>query len=221
MKKQRASRWPKKAICKYVATFAFLFFSIAGPASAQEFPPAASSSVLVNTGSGSPMDIVKTHDSAPEQGTHPLIRLTPDKSEIIRLPEPVQSLLVGNPSHLNVLMDSARTLVLVPREPGATHFTALNRDGEIIMQRHVIVGSPKEDYVRIRRSCINAGGGDCETTSVYYCPGMCHPVGIMNADQGQPSVSAAASGASNVAIEPPASIIQGAQDEEQESDSDE
>jgi hypothetical protein len=158
----------------------------------------APTSALINSSGASPMDLVTAGvtDIDPETDTHPLIRLTPDKSEIIRLDRGVRSLIVGNPMHLNVLLDSTKTLVLVPREPGATHFTALDDQGQVIMQRHVIVGSPKENYIRVRRSCANAGGGDCVETSVYYCPDMCHPVGIMSADQGQPSAIAATSGAS-------------------------
>ena len=118
-------------------------------------------------------DIVVTPDSA----THPAVRLTPDKSEMIMLEENARSVIVGNESHVSVLMDSPTRLVLVPRQPGATFFTVIGENGKIIMQRHAIVGAPKEKYVRVRRSCINAGGG-CEETSVYYCPGMCHDVQI-------------------------------------------
>lgn len=122
-----------------------------------------------------------------DQDTHPMMRLTPDKSEIINLDTDVKSLIVGNPLHLNVFMDTTRRLVLVPRSPGATQFTVLAEDGHVIMQRHVIVAGPMEKYVRIRRACnaAAAGGqntGTCENTSVFYCPDMCHPVNIITAN---------------------------------------
>ena len=115
---------------------------------------------------------------SPEDATHPMIRLTPDKSEIVRLDAEARSIIVGNPVHLNVLMDNTTTLILSPQAPGATHFTVLDQNGRIIMQRHVIVASPKERYVRIRRSCANAGGGGCAQTSVYFCPDMCHEIAV-------------------------------------------
>lgn len=109
--------------------------------------------------------------------THPMLKITSDKSEIIRLDREAASIVVGSPDHLGVLMDNRRLLILVPRAPGATYMTVLDAEGSVIMQRHVIVASPKTDYIRIRRSCAGQGS-DCQPTSVYYCPGMCHPVGI-------------------------------------------
>lgn len=110
--------------------------------------------------------------------THPILKITPDKSELVRLDSDAASIIVGNPDHLGVLMDNRRLLILVPRQPGATYLTVLNAAGEIIMQRHVIIASPQTDYIRIRRSCAGQPSG-CQETSVYYCPGMCHTVGTV------------------------------------------
>ena len=109
--------------------------------------------------------------------THPMLRLTPDKSELVRLDEDAVSVVVGNPAHLGVLLDTPRVLVLIPRAPGATYFTVLNRDGNPIMQRHAIIAPPKQKYVRIRRSCASVEGG-CNATSVYFCPDICHEVAV-------------------------------------------
>ena len=91
--------------------------------------------------------------------THPPLRLTPDKSTLIRLPRAAGSIIVGNPNHLNILPDSSLTLVAVPRMPGASFFTVLDKDGEVVMQRHVIVASPSKKYVRIRRTCNGDAAG--------------------------------------------------------------
>lgn len=110
--------------------------------------------------------------------THPTVKLTPDKSELIRLDQKAGTIIIGNPAHLSVLAESAQTLVLVPRQPGATHITVLDHRGGLIMQRHVIVASPKEKYVRIRRSCATSDAGACAATQVYYCPDMCHEIAL-------------------------------------------
>lgn len=111
--------------------------------------------------------------------THPILRLTPDKTEMVPLERDANSIIVGNPNHASVLMENPRMLLFVPRAPGATHVTVLDKDGEILMQRHVVVAAPREKYVRIRRSCANATrGGNCEPVSVYYCPDMCHEVSV-------------------------------------------
>lgn len=107
--------------------------------------------------------------------THPQLNLTEDKSEMIRLSEKAASVIVGNPNHISVLLDTPDTIIVVPRLAGASYFTVIGENGKVIMQRHVVVGAPKDDYVRIRRSC-NAGDSNCQQTSVYYCPNTCHQV---------------------------------------------
>lgn len=112
--------------------------------------------------------------------THPILRLTPDKTEMITLDREAQSIIVGNPANASVLMENPKLLLVVPRSPGATHVSILDKEGGIIMQRHIVVAAPKEKYVRIRRSCNSAspgrGNAGCEPVSVYYCPDMCHQV---------------------------------------------
>jgi Flp pilus assembly secretin CpaC len=116
--------------------------------------------------------------------THPPIRLTPDKSEIITLTKDAASIIVGNPNHLGILADTSTRLILVPRAPGASYFTILDRDGNVIMQRHAIIASPKKEYVRIRKSCAASDNNDCRETRVFYCPDMCHEVIIGSDDDG-------------------------------------
>lgn len=107
--------------------------------------------------------------------THAPLRLTPDRSEIVRLDSKIGSVIVGNPAHLNIIPESATTIIVVPRAPGASFFTILDENGEVVMQRHAIIAAPKEKYVRIRRSC---AGNECQPTSVYYCPDMCHEIQV-------------------------------------------
>lgn len=114
--------------------------------------------------------------------THPPVRLTPDKSELIRLDRKAATIVVGNPTHVSVLADTAQTLVLVPQQPGATYITILDGKGEVIMQRHVIVASPKEHYIRVRRTCATTEDDGCQETHVYYCPDMCHEVNVAGGD---------------------------------------
>lgn len=125
-----------------------------------------------------------SEDSAmPEKTTHPIVRLTPDKSELIRLDGEAGSIVIGNPLHINVIADSSTTLVIVPRSPGATHFTVLSKQGEVLMQRHVIVASPKENYIRVKKTCREDSGDGCQETNVFYCPDMCHEIGLAQDDE--------------------------------------
>ena len=124
----------------------------------------------------------KDTSSADISSTHPILNLTPDKSELIKLDKDAASVIVGNPNHINVMLDTPNTIIVVPRSPGASYFTVVGKDGSIIMQRHAVVAGgsgDKENYIRIRRSCgTNTSGRSCETTSVYFCPDTCHEVSL-------------------------------------------
>lgn len=108
----------------------------------------------------------------------PDLRLTSDKPVVLNLDADASNIIVGNTDHVGVLPDNPRNLVIIPRKPGSTYLQVLGSDGAVIMQRHIIVGvaKPKENYIRVRRSC--RGDDDCEQYSMYYCPGMCHEMGI-------------------------------------------
>ncbi len=143
--------------------------------------PAAGEEAIVDqpADSGDLMPVTANQATAVEDidASHPVLRLTPDKTEMVKLDADAQSVIIGNPDHASVLMENPRLLLVVPRKPGATYFSVLDKDGEIVMQRHVVVAAPKEKYVRIRRSCANASRqGNCEPVTVYYCPDMCHEV---------------------------------------------
>jgi hypothetical protein len=140
--------------------------------------------VPANVPVAAPVAVAPAGEIDSDQNAYPTISLTPDKSQILTLDKPARSIIVGNPAHLAAIMDSTTRLVLIPRAPGATYFMVLGENGEVIMQRHVLVDAPKEHYVRIRRSCALAGGGNCAPTEVYYCPGMCHQINVQTSTNG-------------------------------------
>jgi Flp pilus assembly secretin CpaC len=113
----------------------------------------------------------------------PPLRISPDKPEVIQLDRDAINVLVGSDETLRAVPDTNRTIVLIPKKPGATYFKAIDADGKIIMQRHVIVGAPEKGnkYLRIRRAC---AGDDtnCKQYSVYYCPDMCHEVNVVQGE---------------------------------------
>lgn len=169
------------AISKISARFGTLVIA-AGVCSLLAAPPALAdkTGMMPALGASAETGAPPQSEIGDQNATHPILRLTPEKSEIVHLNENATSIIVGNPQHLNVLLESPRTIILTPRQPGATHFLVMNKDGKVVMSRHVIVASPKENYVRIRRSCINSRSGNCQDTRVYYCPGgMCHETQIV------------------------------------------
>ena len=131
-----------------------------------------------------PVQGTQAHSAQDNRTTrYPDLSLTPDKPYVLTIDEDAANIIVGNTDHLEVVPDSTRRMVLVPRKPGTTYLQIVDGAGNLIMERHVIIGvaKPAERYVRIRRSC-NADAKNCEATSVYYCPGMCHRMDISGAD---------------------------------------
>jgi hypothetical protein len=109
------------------------------------------------------------------QSNEGIIRLTPDKTKVIHLDEDAGGIIVTNPMHAAVVLDSPRTLVIMPRQPGTTAFSVMNKQGNIIFQRNIVVTAAQENYVRIRRMC-GGGAGECVQNAYYYCPDGCYEV---------------------------------------------
>lgn len=156
----------KSVVAIFCAALIFGFFFLVPCAYAQE-----GFSGLVPSG-GEAMDT----GGFPGEETHPPLRLTPDKSEILVMGENVGRVIIGNETHLNILMDTTKRLVIVPRVPGATYFTLLGENGKVLMQRYAIIAAPEEKYVRIRQPC--TGKGQCMPLRMFYCPDMCHEISL-------------------------------------------
>jgi len=103
------------------------------------------------------------------------LRLTSNKDVLIRLDQDAASVVVNNPAHAAVMLDTPRLLIVMPRLPGATSFHVLNAKGEIILKKDVIVSNVEKQYVRIRRAC-GANDASCQAAAYYYCPDGCYEV---------------------------------------------
>lgn len=114
--------------------------------------------------------------SAPKAASDEPLRLSPDSATVLHLPEDAASVIVTNPAHASVVLDSPRVLIVMPRAPGATSFTVLSSGGKTILERQVVVASTaKPKYVRVRRSC-TPGDAACVANAYYYCPDGCYEV---------------------------------------------
>lgn len=187
----------------FFCLFSALYFIAAPYAGAQnaaiDIIPAASS----EEGGAATEDLAETH---------PPLKLSLDKSEIIILPEDIGTVVVGNPAHFSILADSPRRLIAVPKAAGASYFTVLNKAGTVIMQRHVLVASPKERYVRVRKTCYgDSAQGGCIPTQTYYCPDMCHEISAGSDQQAQQGASSGSTDVKQGATKAPDE--QAAQDE--------
>lgn len=157
-------------------------FSIAQlePAAGNEMMPVkVSSTELVGAAE---LPAIPSETAADAQEEAPL-RISPDKPEVIQLDRDAVNVLVGSDETLRAVPDTNRTIVLIPKKPGATYFKAIDAEGKVIMQRHVIVGTVEKGtkYIRIRRACAG-DDANCKEFSVYYCPDMCHEVNVVQGE---------------------------------------
>ena len=79
--------------------------------------------------------------AAPTANDDGFIRLTPDTTRIVKLEQDAVSVIVTNPTNARVLLDTPRTLIVMPRNPGTTPITVLNAKGETILQKTIIVST--------------------------------------------------------------------------------
>lgn len=170
-----------QSIEHYIKIFALscvIMMALITHANADDITSSTSVGALAFPASSSVIDMPNLSSNAARglPMAYPTLNMTQDKSEMIKLTQEAASVVVGNPNHISVMLDTPDTLIVVPRKAGASHFSVIGKDGNILMQRHVIVGAPKENYVRIRRSCNAKSGAGCQKTSTYYCPGTCHEV---------------------------------------------
>jgi len=111
------------------------------------------------------------------QNIPPAVMLTLNKSKIIRLKSDAASVIVSNPSHISVMLDTPRVVVIVARAPGATSFTILDNSGDAILEQEVIVTSREEGYIRLSRSCPPLLK-KCVPEELFYCPDGCYRITV-------------------------------------------
>ena len=119
---------------------------------------------------------------APRNAPRQALRLTPDRTEIIRLQEDAASVVVTNPAHAQVMMETPRLLLVMPRQPGSTSLFVLDAQGKTILERDILVSASTQPYVRIRKACAASDQG-CQANSYYYCPDGCYEVTTVPGDQ--------------------------------------
>ncbi len=134
---------------------------------------------LVQNGSESTVDSPAAAPAKADAVDDGIVRITPDQTKIITLDQDAASVIVANPAYAQIVLDSPRLLVVMPRTPGATSFTVINAKGETIVTKTVIVsaigtGANKAKYVRIRRMCGN--DSSCQPSAYFYCPDGCYEV---------------------------------------------
>jgi hypothetical protein len=103
--------------------------------------------------------------SAPAQADTFTIRV--DQAKLLKLPERVATIVIGNPLIADATLQSGGLLVITGKGYGATNLMALDRGGQVLMEKSVrVLGPGGKDVVVVYK------GIDRET---YSCGRDCLP----------------------------------------------
>lgn len=94
----------------------------------------------------------------------PAIAVNVDQAKLVKLPDRVATLVVGNPMIADVTLQSGGIIVVTGKSYGATNFIAMDRGGQVLIDRQIQVAGPTDRLVTVYR------GVDRET---YSCMPIC------------------------------------------------
>ena len=87
-----------------------------------------------------------------------------DQATIMKLPEKVATIVVGNPLIAYIAVQSGGLVVVTGKGYGSTNLIALDRTGTVLLERSIVVSGPRDHSVQVYR------GVERET---YSCTPMC------------------------------------------------
>jgi Flp pilus assembly secretin CpaC len=79
------------------------------------------------------------------------INVNVDQAKLVKLPAKVATIVVGNPLIADVTLQSGGILVVTGKGYGATNFIAMDRTGEVLVDRQIQVEGPTEELVTVYR----------------------------------------------------------------------
>jgi len=92
------------------------------------------------------------------------IAVNVDQAKLVKLPGRVSTIVVGNPLIADVTLQNGGVIVVTGKGYGATNFIAMDRSGEILVDRVIQVEGPNDQLVTVYR------GVDRES---YSCMPVC------------------------------------------------
>jgi Flp pilus assembly secretin CpaC len=79
------------------------------------------------------------------------IAVNVDQAKLVRLPGRVSTIVVGNPLIADVTLQNGGVIVVTGKGYGATNFIAMDRSGEVLVDRVIQVEGPTDQLVTIYR----------------------------------------------------------------------
>ena len=79
------------------------------------------------------------------------IAVNVDQAKLVKLPTRVSTIVVGNPLIADVTLQTGGILVVTGKGYGATNFIAMDRSGEVLVDRVIQVEGPTDQLVTVYR----------------------------------------------------------------------
>src|SRR3954466_9327055 len=79
------------------------------------------------------------------------IAVNVDQAKLVKLPAKVSTIVVGNPLIADVTLQSGGIIVVTGKGYGATNFIAMDRNGEVLVDRQIQVEGPTDQLVTVYR----------------------------------------------------------------------
>ena len=89
-----------------------------------------------------------------------------DHARILKIPRAAGTIIIGNPSIVDITIHDAETLVLTGRSYGLTNVVVLDASGDVVLDDDVTVTSREDRSVRVYRQASRA---------TYSCSPQCEP----------------------------------------------
>src|SRR5213595_3574769 len=80
-----------------------------------------------------------------------IVTVNVDQAKLLRLPTRVSTIVVGNPLIADVTLQTGGILVVTGKGYGATNFIAMDRSGEVLVDRVIQVEGPTDQLVTVYR----------------------------------------------------------------------
>lgn len=100
---------------------------------------------------------------APTEGP---IAVSIDQARLIRLPDRAATIVVGNPLIADITLQPGSLIIVTGKSFGATNFVAIDRNGEVLVERMILVQGAADPVVTVYK------GVERETWS---CMPVCQP----------------------------------------------
>jgi Flp pilus assembly secretin CpaC len=98
------------------------------------------------------------------QPTADAVAVNVDQAKLVKLPARVATIVVGNPLIADVTLQTGGVVVVTGKGYGATNFIAMDRNGEVLVDRVIQVEGPTDQLITVYR------GIDRES---YSCMPVC------------------------------------------------